>query len=223
MAWQAVLHVGRASNGLGGQRFTVPANEVLRLMGKGYRDHDQRKLLWQLLEDLQGTRVFLKSNGSRYVGNLVDAAAIDDVTKHVGIRLNPDIAELLTDETLENDMLRVASLGRDHLAIWLHNYYASWGTYRNVSIQELHRMCGTNLDLRRFRYRLKKALDKLQSGVRPFITEARIVGDMVYVTKQRTKVKLLREEHKAKSGGARRNAQHDAVMKARAARARPSL
>lgn len=223
MAWQAVIHLGRANDGMAGTKFIVPANEVLRLMGKGYRDHDQRKLLWRRLEDLQGTRIFLKTHRSRYVGNLLDAAAQDDETRLVGIRLNPDLEKLLADESLENDMLRMVSLGRDQIAIWLHNYYASWGTYRNVSVQELHRMCGTNLDLRRFRYRLKKAGEKLMGGVRPFITSFRIDNDMVYVNKTRTKVKLLKEEDKAKSSGARHNAQHDAVMRAHASKAVVSL
>lgn len=223
-AWQAAVHLARCHQGMGGDTFVVPAAELLRCMGKGYRDHDQRELLWRLLVDLQQTSVFLKTHRSRYVGALVMAAAQDEKTGHVGIRLNPELSQLLTDESLDNDMMRMVSLGRDQIAMWLHNYYASWGSYRNVSVAELHRMCGTNLDLRRFRYRLKQALTKLMGGVRPFITDFRIGDDdVVYVNKKPTKVKLLKEEDKAKSSGARHNAHHDAVMRAAAARARPAL
>lgn len=219
-AWQAAVHLARCHQGMGGDTFVVPATELLRCMGKSYRDHDQRELLWRLLEDLQQTSVFLKTHRSRYVGALVMAVAQDKDTGHVGIRLNPELSQLLTDEALDNDMMRMVSLGRDQIAMWLHNYYASWGSYRNVSVSELHRMCGTNLDLRRFRYRLKQALTKLMGGVRPFIIDFRIGDDdMVYVNKKPTKVKLLKEADKAKSTGARHKAQYDAVMKAAASRA----
>ena len=134
LAWQAAIYLGRIHNGLSGEKFIVPANEILRLMGKDYRDHDQRKSLWKLFEDLQGTRVFLTSHRSRYVGNLLDSAAQDGETKLVGIRLNPDLAVLLDDETLNNDIMRMASLGRNHLAMWLHNYFATWSSYRTVNV-----------------------------------------------------------------------------------------
>lgn len=214
-AWQAAVHLARAGAGMGGDTFVVPAAELLRCMGKRYRDHDQRELLWRLLEQLQQTSVFLRTHRSRYVGALVMAVAQDERTGHVAIRLNPELSQLLTDESLDNDMLRLVSLGRDQIAMWLHNYYASWGSYRNVSVAELHRMCGTSLDVRRFRYRLRQALTKLMGGVRPFITDFRIGDDdVVYVNKKPTKVKLLKDKDRAATNWARRNLQHDAAYKA---------
>lgn len=221
LAWQAAIYLGRIHAGMDGTKFVVHSNELLRLMAKGYRDHDQRKLLWILLSDLQATRVYLKSHRSRYVGNLLDALAKDDKTGVISIRLNPDLANLLADETLENDVFRMASLGRDQIAMWLHNYFASWGKYRNVSVSDLHRMCGTNLDERRFRYRLKQALPKLKNCEGSYVTDIHLGNDdIVYVTKTTTKVRLLKPEDKEKSGGNRLNAQHDAARKAAAARAK---
>ena len=221
LAWQAAIYLGRIHNGLSGEKFIVPANEILRLMGKDYRDHDQRKSLWKLFEDLQGTRVFLTSHRSRYVGNLLDSAARDSKTKLVGIRLNPDLAVLLDDETLNNDIMRMASLGRNHLAMWLHNYFATWSSYRTVTVHELHRLCGTSLDVRRFRYRLKQAGKSLIACERSFFTKFDVRDDdVVHVEKKSTKVKLLKPEEKAKSKGAQFNAQHDAARRAASARSK---
>ena len=220
LAWQAVIYLGRHINGLSGEKFVVPANTILALMGKEYRDHDQRKALWKLLVDLQGTRIFLMSNRCRYVGNLFDAAEKDGETNQVRIRLNPDLAPLLDDETLDNDVLRMASLGRNLLAMWLNNYFASWASFRNVSVQELHRLCGTKLDMRRFRYRLRQAGEKLKVCKRSYIKDFRIEGDMVYVDKKPTKVKLLKPEDKEKSKGGRFNAQTDAARRAASARSK---
>jgi len=223
LAWQAVIYLGRLHNGLTGDTFIVPANEILRLMGKDYRDHVQRTSLRRLLEDLQGTRIFLKSHRSRYVGNLLDATGQDHETKLMAIRLNPDLAQLLDDETLDNDIMRMASLGRNLLAMWLHNYFASWSSYRNVTVQELHRLCGTNLDLRRFRYRLKEAGETLKACKackRSYITNFRVGNDdVVYVEKKPTKVKLLKPDDKAKSKAGHLHTQHDAARKAAASRA----
>ena len=220
LAWQAVIYLGRLINGLSGEKFVVPANTILRMMGREYRDHEQRKALWKLLVDLQGTRIFLTSHRSRYVGNLLDSAAKDDETGLVGLRLNPDLAKLLDDETLDNDVMMMASLGRNLLAMWLSNYFASWAAFRHVSVQELHRLCGTNLDMRRFRYRLRQAGEKLKVCKRSYIKDFRIEGDMVYVDKKPTKVKLLKPEDKEKSKGGRFNAQTDAARRAASARSK---
>ena len=218
LAWQSTIYLGRLINGLSGERFVVPAAEILRQMGRDYRDQDQRDSLWDLLSDLQGTRVFLTSHRSRYVGYLLNSVQKDEVTKMLSIRLNPDLAKLLDNETLDNDIMRMASLGRNLLAMWLHNYFASWSSYRNVSVQELHGLCGTNLDLRRFRYRVKEAGAKLEACKRSYITKFRVGDDdVVYVEKKPTKVKLLKPE--TLPGVERSNAQTDAARKAAAARA----
>lgn len=222
--WQSLVHLGKVKDMLNGDTFVTPANEILRGMGKDYRDHDQRILLWRLLEDLQQASVYLASRRSRYRGGLVMAVARDEVSGHIAIRLNPELSQLLTDETLENDMLRMVSLGKDQIAIWLHNYYASWGSYRNLGVKEIQRLCGTKLDLKRFRYRLKKALEKLKGGIRPFITDWRIDdNDVVFVTKVPTKVKLLSDEDREKSGLIKLKDKNDVARKAAEARSRVVL
>lgn len=194
-AWQAAIHLARLNNAMSGVEFTVPASEMLRCMGKTYRDHNQRKVLWGLLEDLQKASVSMSTNRSRYIGSLVFSAAQDKITGQICIRLNPDLAQLLSNEVLENDMMRMMELGRDQLAIWLHNYYASHLTPRPMLVKELQRMCGTTLDLRRFRYRLKKCLTLLMGGIRPLITKFTIgADDLVRVEKTSTNVLFLSNE-----------------------------
>ena len=223
-AWQAAVYLARRNDGMGGKEFVVSASEMLRAMGKQYRDHDQRNLLWRLMDDLQGTKLNIYSCRSRYVGSLIDAAAQDLKTGRIAVRLNPDLAQLLTDETIESDMMRMMEIGRDQIALWLNNYFASWGTYRNVTVQELHRLCGTNLDMRRFRYRLKKAGDKLLGGVRPFITDFWVdENDLVHVVKTKTPVKLLSDKDREALGLVASRKKSEAADKAASSRARVAL
>ena len=193
--WQAAIHLARLNDAMSGVVFTVSSSEMLRCMGKTYRDHKQRKILWDLLEDLRQASVSMSTNRSRYVGSLVFSIARDKITGQLCIRLNPELAQLLSNEVMENDMMRMMELGRDQLAIWLHNYYASHLSPRPVLVKELQRMCGTTLDLRRFRYRLKKCLGLLMGGIRPLITMFTIgADDLVRVEKTPTNVLLLSNE-----------------------------
>lgn len=222
-AWQAIIYLHKTKFG-GSYQFAVPATDVLQLMGKGYRDHDQRLRLRRLLDDLEDAKVILRSYRSFWRSDLLDGVGRNDENGYVAVRINPALTSLLTDETLENDILRMVSLGRDQLAMWLHNYFASWGEYRNVSVKDLHEMCGTKLDLKRFRYRLDKALKKLQGGMRPFITEAEIGDDdVVYVKKKRTKVKLLSDKDREAAGLAPKRKKDAAADRAAASRTRVAL
>jgi len=191
-AWQAVIHLAKREGGLSGEQFVVSATDVMRAMGQTYRDHDQRRRAWRLLEDLSQASVYLSSNRSRYRGALVFSVLHEEASGKMALRLNPDLAQLLSNEVLQNDMLRVLGLGRNQIAIWLHNYYASHKTPPAISVKELQRLCGTKLDLPRFRQRLRTALDRLKSGVRPLLTHWEIdANDMVRVKKIPTQVKLL--------------------------------
>jgi len=191
-AWQAVIHLAKEGGGLDGEQFVVPVTAVMRAMGQTYRDHDQRVRAWRLLEDLSQASVYLCSNRSRYTGALVFSVVHEEASGKMALRLNPDLAQLLSDEVLQNDMLRVLGLGRNQIAIWLHNYYASHKAPPAVSVKELQRLCGTKLDLPRFRQRLRTSLDRLKSGVRPLLTDWEIdANDMVRVKKIPTQVKLL--------------------------------
>lgn len=203
-AWQAVIYLAKQEGGLSGEQFVVSATDVMRAMGQTYRDHDQRRRAWRLLEDLSQASVYLSSNRSRYRGTLVFSVLHEEASGKMALRLNPDLAQLLSDEVLQNDMLRVLGLGRNQIAIWLHNYYASHKTPPAISVKELQRLCGTKLDLPRFRQRLRAALDRLKSGVRPLLTHWEIdANDLVRVKKIPTQVKLLPahvNEAKARKG-----------------------
>jgi len=98
----------------------------------------------------------------------------------------------MSNETLSNDMLRLAGLGRDQLAAWLHNYYASQKDPPPLTVAEIQKLSGTKLDLPRLRQRLKKALNKLQGGIRPLIVKWRITKetDVVHVVKNSTVVDM---------------------------------
>lgn len=221
-AWQAAVHLANERGGLQGDQFVVPVTDVMRAMGQNYRDHDQRTRAWRLLGELTEANVDLRSARSKYKAPLVFSVLHEEATGKMAIRLNPDLAQLLSDEVLQNDMLRVLGFGRNQIAIWLHNYYASHKTPPGLSVRELQRLCGTSLDLPRFRQRLRGALDRLKAGVRPLLLSWSIdENDVVRVEKIPTQVKLLPVAAREKMETGRRHA--DAVQAAASSRARVVL
>lgn len=221
-AWQAAVHLANERGGLQGDQFVVPVTDVMRAMGQNYRDHDQRTRAWRLLGDLTEANVDLCSSRSKYKAPLVFSVLHEEATGKMAIRLNPDLAQLLSDEVLQNDMLRVLGFGRNQIAIWLHNYYASHKAPPGLSVRELQRLCGTSLDLPRFRQRLRGALDRLKVGVRPLLLSWSIdENDVVRVEKIPTQVKLMPVAAKEKMETGRRHA--DAVKAAASSRARVVL
>lgn len=194
--FQALLFIARQRNVLDGSEFHVYAQDLMRHMGKRYRDQDQRDNIWNWLGDLKDASLELCTKSSDYKGSLLMSIERNKTTGLCALRIDPKLAKLLQNETLENDMGRVASLGRDYLAIWLHNYFASWGTFRNIPISEIYKLCGSKTkELRQFKYQLKMAMTKISELEGSFIEEFSISSDnIIYVSKKKTHVRLLRPE-----------------------------
>src|SRR5690606_11815182 len=105
-AWQAAIHLAKENGCLQGDQFVVPVAALMRAMGQNYRDHDQRVRAWRLLGDLTEASVDLQSHRSKYKASLVFSVAHEEESGQMAIRLNPDLAQLLSDEVLQNDMMR---------------------------------------------------------------------------------------------------------------------
>src|SRR5699024_604303 len=95
-------------------------------------------------------------------------------------------------ETLSNDIMRLAGLGKDQLASWLHNYFASQKDPPKLTVSEIKTLSGSRLELPQLRQRLKKAMAKLKDGDRPLITDFKLdeKTDTLHVTKAPTTVDM---------------------------------
>ena len=191
--WQACVYMARTTGGMNGEKFVVSNfADVLRLCGSDPGDTPRYTKAWGLLRDLQKANVEIETGRVSYVGSLILEATKDKESGKLVIHLSSNLAQFMSNETLSNDMLRLAGLGRDQLAAWLHNYYASQKDPPPLTVSEIQKLSGTKLDLPRLRQRLKKALSKLQGGIRPLIVKWRITKetDVVHVVKNATVVDM---------------------------------
>ena len=160
--WQACVYLARAVGGLNGKPFVVSNfADLLRLCGRDPGESRRYAQTWKLLRDLQRANIEIETGRVSYVGSLILEANRDKESGKLVINLSANLAQFMSNETLSNDMLRLAGLGKDQLAAWLHNYYASQKDPPPLTVAEIKKLSGTKLDMPRLRQRLKKGIRNL--------------------------------------------------------------
>lgn len=231
-AWQALLYLANERGQLGGEAFLVPASEMLRCMGKTYKDRDLKRKLYDVLTELQGAIVTITSDGVDYRNaRLIDELGMNLETKIITARVGKRIAtELLDREILRNDLERVRGFGRHHFAIWLHGFISSQASRKGkevsrhtFDVDELRRLCGSKAKERtHFIQDLSRALDKLTIGENPLVKNwdwSDGTKRKVWVDKTHTLVKIVGEA----SDAARSKRSEAAAQAARSRKARVAL
>ncbi len=94
--------------------------DLLRLSGRSTGDSRQYRRTWKLLKDLGSAEVEISTSRVNYFGRLILEAVYDKATGKTVIQMSQYLKQFMSNETLSNDMLRLAGLGKDQLASWLH-------------------------------------------------------------------------------------------------------
>ena len=168
-----------------GQTVIVPANAILRTLGRGTgkSQHDQLRADMDRL--VTGT-VTIKANGLDYIGHLVDDALQDTREpvhkRHWAYRLNPRLVTLFAPNryTLNNWQTR-QQLGQKDLARWLQLWLESHAQNFATGVDTIRGRCGsTNGSLRSFRQQLREALEslKVMGVIHNWAIDA---GDLVHI------------------------------------------
>ncbi len=207
--WQACIFLARETVGLNGDQFIVTNfADLLRLSGRSTGDSRQYRRTWKLLKDLGSAEVEISTSRVNYFGRLILEAVYDKATGKTVIQMSQYLKQFMSNETLSNDMLRLAGLGKDQLASWLHNYYASQKEPPKLTVSEIKELSGSKLDLPRLRQRIKGAMGKLKGGMRPLVLDWKLdkKTDTLFVKKAATTVDMRAAEAAAAAAFARRMA-----------------
>jgi hypothetical protein len=161
LAWQAVLHWAGDAGITDDRSFSVPVDELLRLLGRKGGDSDQRARMRQLLQELTQVRIGYRTDVHHYGGPLLLDASRHSAVGPMVLRLPPELPALLTTEILRNDLARKCGLGMDSLAMWLHDYVATHIRPPPYTVDTLRMWSGSGQDLNHFRHALRQALKRL--------------------------------------------------------------
>jgi len=151
-----------------GEYIAVPANAILRALGRGTGKSQHEQLKADMHRLVSGT-VSINANGINYIGHLVEDAAQDEREpihkRHWVYRLNPKLVALFARNqfTLNNWENRLA-LGQKDLAKWLQLWIEGNAQQYLIAVETIRERCGSRrADLRKFRFSLRQALADLEA------------------------------------------------------------
>ncbi len=182
--WASVLHAVRLQE-LGSQ-CRITSYLLLKIMGVTDTGKN-RTILQARIERLVANALTIKQGRYTYIGSLIVRAGKDEKTQEWVIELDAKLRPLFAGDqfTQIGWAVRHALSGKP-LAQWLHGFYASHAKPYPVRVETLHRLCGSDAELRRYRQTLGDALAAVAEASAAhgegFSYEMR--GDLVYVDKQ---------------------------------------
>lgn len=183
--WEAVLHVARAQT-LGAEvRFTV--SQMLKVLGHSDTGKNRASLKHHLSR-LSATALDIQAGRYSYEGSLIDEVRQDSLTRQYIIRLNSGLQRLFASDqyTWLQSNIRQALRGKP-LAQWLSGYYASHATPFPITVETLHKLCGSETrDIWKFSQLLRAALKHLVTASQAHgqLLFGAIRGDLVYIERQ---------------------------------------
>jgi len=196
--YESILHIGRLQE-LGSQ-CRITSYALLKLMGKT-NSGANRIALQTRIERLRANAVRIRQGRYTYIGGLVDEAYKDEKTQEWVIVLNPKLRALYgSDQFTQTEWATRRALNNNQLAKWLHGFYSSHAEPYPLKVETLHRLSGSEAELRRYRQTLNSALDTLakacEAHSQPFSYE--IAGDLVHVDRQGSKAQRRHLAKKAR-------------------------
>lgn len=199
--WMTVLHVVRF-NDLGSE-CRMTAYSLLKLLGK--TDSGKNRVTLQArITRLVASGLSVKQGRHTYIGTLISEAAKDDETQEWVIRLNPKLRPLFDDDQFtQTEWLVRHELDGKPLAQWLHGFYATHADPFPLKVETLHKLCGSEAEIRRFRQTLGDALVAVTEASakhgEAFSFDVR--GDLVHVEKKANRSRRLTAAQKAIGAG----------------------
>jgi hypothetical protein len=149
-----------------GEYVTVPANAILKALGRKIGKSQHKQLEGEITRLVSGTVIVRQKGIGKYIGHLVDNAFKDDITRRWRYRFNPDLRALYGPHayTLIDWEQRITLRGKD-LARWLHLYLVGHAAPFPVKVAKLRQLSGSRTkELKNFRGKLRLALKDLKDA-----------------------------------------------------------
>lgn len=195
--WETVMHISRRQ--ALGDECRVTAYSLLKALGKTDTGKN-RNTLNRRLSRIKATGLDVKVGRYGYEGSLIDEVYRDEDSRAYVILLNPKLRALFEpDQFTQIEWAVRHTLDGKPLAQWLHGYYSSHAKPYPVKVETLHKLCGSEAELRRFRQTLCNALADVTDASKfhglSFRFELR--GSLVYIEKKPTRSQRKHLEKKA--------------------------
>lgn len=197
--WEAVLHLVRQQ--ALGDECRVTAYQLLKLLGKADTGSN-RDVLDRRLRRLKANGLDIHVGRYGYEGSLIDEIYRDEETLEYVIRLNPKLRPLFDkDQWTALDWAVRVELGGQPLAQWLHGFYATHAKPYPMSVEKLHKLCGSETEeIWKFKQLLARALEAVSHACEKHgqAFKAEIRDGLVHVDRQPSSSQQRHLDKKAK-------------------------
>lgn len=170
-----------------GDSVVVTKKQLLQLM-KRAASKDSYLWLDKSLARLVSAKigVLSKKRKVRFFGSFLSSFAEDQNSSKFALKINYDLSKLFVDGTSYLEKKVRLSISGD-LDKWLYSYIYSHDTSSKphvVSLEKLRELCGSGSDSRRFRFKAKEALERLESKkLIAFEVKGKADSSMLYVSR----------------------------------------
>jgi len=147
-----------------GTEVEFTAHSLLKDLGRstGGKDHEQLKEElarlgsgWTEITDTKAKKTF--------AGNFISNFVRDDETDRYVITVTPKMAQLYEAGHTLIDWEQRLKLGRNNLAKWLHDHYATHAKPYPYKVETLRDLSGSATTVKDFKQKLKKSLDAMKA------------------------------------------------------------
>jgi hypothetical protein len=161
--WEMLLHLARLQPLETEVKFT--AHSLLRELGRGIGKSQHEQLKEELLRLISGgVEITWKDEKKSFAGALVSSYFRDDDTGHYVVKFNQDMLTLYEAGHTLIDWSQRMALGKNNLAKWLHDQYATHAKPHPYKVETIRDLSGSDTaELWKFRQTLRKALDALKA------------------------------------------------------------
>jgi hypothetical protein len=157
---QQLIHYGRPHPL--GTRVEFSAHAFLKSLGRPTGGSAHERLKNDIARLGSGyVEVTSVKEGKTFGGTFFSRLARDEHVSNYVIYLNPDLLNLYQAGWAEIDFEARQALGRNDIAKWAQGFYSSHEAPYDMTVKEVHRICGSSSTLRKFRQNLKAAIEKL--------------------------------------------------------------
>lgn len=158
--WAMLLHLGRLQPL--GTKVEFAAHSFLKELGRGVGQTQHEQLKEEFARLGSGwVEVTWTKEQKTFAGSIVSKVYRDEETGRSVVILDKDIMQLFAAGWTMLDWDSRLALGKNNLAKWLQNLYSSHAKPYPMKVETLHDLSASTEVLRKFRFRLRAALDEL--------------------------------------------------------------
>lgn len=165
--WLQLIHLHRVQSIRAGSPLRIYVRAFLRELGVSY-GQQSRKALYSSLRRLRANAVSVEGPRGKHIGGLLVDASEDASGEYWTVTVDSKVSVLFVPGHYSRLDWQTRLALKADLAKWLHGYVATQATTskhpHRIGMDRLRELSGSNAELKKFRFNVRKAMSELQTA-----------------------------------------------------------